>query len=446
MRALLEQNKVVNTTALQTEYGMTRRTFDGALLAERARMEGWVDGAATSKGVEILYGPKEVKPPTKVHPVAEWFPMIEGEAFDALVEDIKANGLLTPIVVQGDTLLDGRNRRAACAQAGVAPRFEAFTGPDPVAFIISQNIKRRHLDESQLGLIGAKWSTMKSGARTDLASIEARSQPQAAREIGVSRSTVQRGVKVLAEAKPAVIAAVEQGNVSLNTAIEINTLKLDDDVLHDLVTLPKTDIPTNVAKIKKGQKRDATFKRIQAEAAAVSQSWPTGRYSVIYADPPTEDEYGHTKRDTENHYPTMTWEEVKDLAVGEITTDDAVCYLWATPHTIHRSLEVMHRWGFDYRTHMVWSKTDGFGLGAWVRNEHEILLIGRKGKFPPPPEDKRIGSVVELPAGDHSAKPEEFAEMIESWYPDAVKLELFRRGPPRKGWVAWGFETGMVAA
>ena len=39
-----------------------------------------------------------------------------------------------------------------------------------------------------------------------------------------------------------------------------------------------------------------------------------------------------------------------------------------------------------------------------------------------------------------------FAELIEHWYPDATKLELFRRGPPRTGWVAWGLETGMVAA
>jgi N6-adenosine-specific RNA methylase IME4 len=69
------------------------------------------------------------------------------------------------------------------------------------------------------------------------------------------------------------------------------------------------------------------------------------------------------------------------------------------------------------------------------------LLIGRRGQFPPPREDLRSSSLIEAPIGDHSAKPEAFAAMIETWYPDAVKLELFRRGPARPGWSVWGSEA-----
>ena len=205
------------------------------------------------------------------------------------------------------------------------------------------------------------------------------------------------------------------------------------------MTLPKPDIPRNVERIKKEKKREETFKRIQAEAAAAPE-WPQGRFSVILADPPVEDDFGHTKKDVEHHYPTMSWDAVKALPVDEITTPDAVCFLWASPHMIHKMLEVLARWGFEYRTHMVWVK-DQIGLGQWFRNRHEILLCGRRGDFPPPPEAVRSSSVSMCPQGEHSAKPEAFAAMIETWYPDAVKLELFRRGPARPGWSVWGSEA-----
>ncbi len=181
--------------------------------------------------------------------------------------------------------------------------------------------------------------------------------------------------------------------------------------------------------------------RSLAEAAALA-----GLYSVIYADPAWEDEFGHAGRDTEIHYPTMTLDEIKALAVAEIAAPDAVLYLWALPHMIPSALEIMTAWGFEYRTEIVWGK-DKIGLGAWARNQHEVLLIGRKGAFPPPPEAVRSPSLVIAPRlREHSAKPEIFAEMIERWYPESAKIELFRRGPPRSGWAAWGNEAKAAAA
>ena len=103
--------------------------------------------------------------------------------------------------------------------------------------------------------------------------------------------------------------------MAVKRAAEIADLPAEDQ--RDLVEhMAPDDIVTNHERIKKDRKRKATFERIQAEAQP-TQEWPTGRYSVIYADPPTEDDYGHTKRDVEHHYPTMTWDEVKDLAVND---------------------------------------------------------------------------------------------------------------------------------
>jgi hypothetical protein len=88
------------------------------------------------------------------HPLANIFPLMEGEEFDALVADIKANGLVEPIVMLDNMILDGRNRYRACFAAGVEPttvkggKF-GYLIDDPVAFIISANINRRHLTAEQ---------------------------------------------------------------------------------------------------------------------------------------------------------------------------------------------------------------------------------------------------------------------------------------------------------
>ena len=85
----------------------------------------------------------------KIHPVADLFPMLTTSELSELAESIRKEGLLNPCVRQGDVLLDGRNRMAACKLAGVEPRFIEYTGDSPVAFIIGSNLARRHLSKEQ---------------------------------------------------------------------------------------------------------------------------------------------------------------------------------------------------------------------------------------------------------------------------------------------------------
>lgn len=93
----------------------------------------------------------------EVHPAAELFPLMSDDELAALADDIKENGLRQPIVLDGDgKLLDGRNRLRACEAAGIKPSFVSVNGSDPVAFVVSLNVKRRNLTASQRAIAAAE--------------------------------------------------------------------------------------------------------------------------------------------------------------------------------------------------------------------------------------------------------------------------------------------------
>ncbi len=118
-------------------------------------------------------------------------------------------------------------------------------------------------------------------------------------------------------------------------------------------------------------------------------------------------------------------------------------FLWATSPKVEEALQVMKAWGFTYRTCAVWVK-DKIGLGYWFRQQHELLLVGVRGKFPPPEPGTREPSVIQGDRTEHSAKPEIVRELIEHWWPTLGRVELFCR-TPRKGWSVWGNQSAGPA-
>mgnify|MGYP001458604631 CR=1 FL=1 len=85
----------------------------------------------------------------KRHPLSAAFPDMPADEFAELVEDIRKNGLLQPVVIHDEMVLDGWHRYRASLEAGVTPSFEPYDGPDPVSFVLSLNMHRRHLTGSQ---------------------------------------------------------------------------------------------------------------------------------------------------------------------------------------------------------------------------------------------------------------------------------------------------------
>lgn len=156
----------------------------------------------------------------RFHPYADIFPLIDDADFDALVDDIKAHGLREKIWTYEGKILDGRNRFLACKTAKVESQFREYKGDDALAFVISLNVQRRHLTESQRAMAAAKIATLPKGSNQH-ASIEASSQETAAENLKVGRSSVQRAKQVIEKGSKALQKAVETGEVSVSKAAKV---------------------------------------------------------------------------------------------------------------------------------------------------------------------------------------------------------------------------------
>lgn len=390
--------------------------------------------------------------PVQFHPVADIFPMMSDREFADLVADIREHGVREPVWLYGDgRIIDGRNRYKACAQLGIEPPVRVYEGDDAtlVGFVVSLNLHRRHLDESQRAMVAHKVANLDKGQRADTKIYgSAVTQARAAELLNVSDRSVQFARKVSEQAAPEIADAVIAGRVAVSTAATLAEAPVE--VQRDLVAALDTDdeqqrkeaekaIIRKAAEIKV-QRREA---RIVEKAKAVAEiaartTMPLanlGPFPVLYADPPWRYEHIETtSRQIENHYPTMPIDEIKKLDVP--AADNSVLFLWVTSPKLLEGIDVMEAWGFEYRTCMVWVK-DRIGMGYYARQQHELLLIGKRGSLPVPDPEDRPSSVVTAVRSEHSAKPDEVYELIERMYPLRERCELFQRRP-RDGWSGWG--------
>ena len=169
------------------------------------------------------------------------------------------------------------------------------------------------------------------------------------------------------------------------------------------------------------------------------------KYGIIYADPPWRYERNRGSGVAENHYPTMSMEEIGNLPVEKIADTNCVLFLWATFPQLDVALSVIQAWGFRYKTvAFVWLKQTKvshqwfFGMGNWTRSNAEICLLATRGK--PKRQSASVHQFIISPIQSHSQKPGIAREKIVELLGSLPRIELFAREKPA-GWDVWGNEV-----
>lgn len=175
------------------------------------------------------------------------------------------------------------------------------------------------------------------------------------------------------------------------------------------------------------------------------------KYDIIYADPPWSYRTWSAKgghKSASVHYNTMTLQDICDLPVKKIASENSVLFMWATMPNLKEAFEVIEAWGFTYKTvAFVWVKTyrnndPVCGLGYWTRSNAELCLLATRGKISRKRKD--IKQVVMTGLSNHSRKPSEVRERITMLMGDGLnKIELFARERNElfneyEGWDVWG--------
>jgi DNA-binding transcriptional regulator YhcF (GntR family) len=163
------------------------------------------------------------------HPAADLFPMMQGKQWEEFKEDIRQNGFQESVTLYKNQILDGRNRYKAAIELDMIddlPISEIDDDHqfDPFQWVISRNLHRRHLTESQRGMVAARLAKLKVG---DVASqrigvqICVPSIEKAAEQLQVSPRTVNNAKSVIEHGSPELIRAVDEGEVAVSRAATV---------------------------------------------------------------------------------------------------------------------------------------------------------------------------------------------------------------------------------
>lgn len=174
------------------------------------------------------------------HDAANIFPL-DDENIAGLSDDIRKNGQQQAIELIDGKILDGRRRYLACRMAGVTPQFRTVSPADPIAYVLSLNLHRRHLTPSQLAMVGArarevydKQATLrqseaggdhrKKALPVNLPeALKGDARDLAGKAVGVSGKSIDHATRVLTKGVPELAKAVEEGRMAISTAALLAT-------------------------------------------------------------------------------------------------------------------------------------------------------------------------------------------------------------------------------
>lgn len=371
------------------------------------------------------------------HEVANIFPMMGDEEYSALVDDIRANGQLEPIWRYQGKIIDGRNRYKACFDLGIEPIFREWRYDGSlIEFVVSLNLKRRHLSSSQKAMVAL-------GIEEQLAK-EAKERQRLAGCLYGEAHPKEEVVQIFAQPpsraseQAASIVGTNHAYVTDAKKIVAHSPELKAAVLQGSITIPQAK--RQIKEQKREEKREDNRQEI-AQSKTVEQALTVAKFSTIVIDPPWDwsdegdvDQMGRAKPT----YGTMTIEQLLALPVGSYADDDCHLYLWITNRSLPKGFRLLEAWGFRYVTCVTWVKPY-FGMGNYFRGQTEHILFGVKGSQPLKRKD--APTYFEAPRGPngHSSKPIESYGFIESCSPGPY-LEMFARSQ-RPDWTSWGAEV-----
>ncbi|HEY3324124.1 MAG TPA: hypothetical protein VGP72_26970 [Planctomycetota bacterium] len=231
------------------------------------------------------------------HPIAEIFPLPDTQGANPLAKDIAANGLKNAIVMYKGKILDGRIREEACRIAGVKPRYVEFTGDDPVAWVISQNLHRRHLSESQRASVAARMvfllqaeakQRMMAGKADPSGNLRegGKCSEQAAELLNVSARSVESASQVLKEGSAELATAVAAGQIPVSTAATITALPKSDQLI--LVKQGAAAIKARAKEMRmhaRNKRRSTPISRGSPTTAAQGSPAPVAQEAAVPAPP-----------------------------------------------------------------------------------------------------------------------------------------------------------------
>lgn len=442
---------------------------------------------------------KAIKP---IHPVANIFPMMQTDEFQELKDDIRQNGLQEPIWLHPDgRIIDGRNRYKACVEVGVTPTFRTWNEQGSlVAFVVSLNLKRRHLTPLQKAAVGVDMlpmleeeakerqreaggdrksaeyqrslpqnfaeaiapqllknhkpdtpepfnpfeQRMKAKQLHDAERIQIESRQKAAELTGTNRQYIS-DMKRYKDEAPEIYEAAKEGKVNGNQAKALLCVAPEKrkEFIEKVVA---EDLSGN--EIKKAIKREEQQEKRQQIAADLAEPTKqisnladvTTTYRVILADPPWF--YGN---DYTQAMPGSTRPEDHYAAMPL----QAICDLPVKRMT--QDDAVLFLWVTSplleesFQVVKAWGfhyKTSfvwdkiKHNFGHYNSVRHELLLVCTKGSCTPDHKEL-FDSVVSIEREEHSAKPERFREIIDTLYPFGNRIELFARST-RANWDSWG--------
>lgn len=360
------------------------------------------------------------------HPIADIFPLMQGQEYEDLKADIAKNGLVEPIWLHPDgRIIDGRNRWRACTETNTNAKFEKWDGQGSlIEFILSLNLHRRHLTPSQAAMVATRALPMLEEEAKERQKLSDGRGKKGSQKIDYLNDDTNTGKSTQQAAN---LFGTNRQYVSDAKLISQEAPDIAGKVLSGELTIPKAKI-------------ELARRQVLVEPA-ITPKLPDNKYRCIVIDPP----WPMKKIEREERpnqgicldYPTMTLDEIKELPIQSLAHQNGChLYLWVTQKFLPFGLELVEEWGFRYQCLLTWRKNVGMTPFSWMYDT-EHVIFARCGNLSLLNLGLRLS--FDAPVNGHSVKPNIFYNERVILASPEPRLEMFAR-KERKGFEVWGNE------